>query len=135
MPPPYSPQANDVAERINRTLVEGLISLLNQAQAPKVLWAEALLACVFVRNWSPHAALAGGVPLSGVANLYGLTWVWSCRAYHNVTNRCAKLNDKAVPLIFIAYDGDTAACCLFCSVKDKFPSAPKKESALLSQET
>ncbi|GAA5880109.1 hypothetical protein JCM3774_004151, partial [Rhodotorula dairenensis] len=50
--------------RINRTIVEGLISLLNQAQAPKGLWAEALLAFVFVKNRSLHAALTGGVPLS-----------------------------------------------------------------------
>ncbi|TKA53431.1 hypothetical protein B0A53_04421 [Rhodotorula sp. CCFEE 5036] len=64
MPPPYSPQANGVSERINRTLVEGLISLLNQAQARKALCAEALLAFVFVKNRSPHAALAGGVPLA-----------------------------------------------------------------------
>ena len=62
MPPLYSPQANGVAERINRTTVEGLISLLNQAQTPKALWAEALLAFIFVEHRSPHAALARGVP-------------------------------------------------------------------------
>ncbi|GAA5825927.1 hypothetical protein JCM3770_000128, partial [Rhodotorula araucariae] len=40
-PLPYSPQSNDVAERVNRSIVEGIISLLNQAGAPKDLWAEA----------------------------------------------------------------------------------------------
>ncbi|GAA5970924.1 hypothetical protein JCM8115_005499 [Rhodotorula mucilaginosa] len=116
MPPPYSPQANGVAERINRTIVEGLISLLNQAQAPKALWAEALLAFVFVKNRSPHAALAGGVPLAvwrGKPVRVDMLRVWGCRAYHTVTNGRAKLNDKAVPLVFIGYDGDMAAYRLF----------------------
>mgnify|MGYP002718862977 CR=1 FL=1 len=132
MPPPYSPQGNGVAERINRTIVEGLISLLNQAQAPKALWAEALLAFVFVKNRSPHAALAGGVPLAvwrGKPVRVDMLRVWGCRAYHTVTNGRAKLDDKAVPLVFIgyvetrliylsiylsiSYDGNTAAYCLF----------------------
>ena len=39
--------------------------------------------------------------------------VWDSRAYHTVTDGCAKLNDKAVPLVFIGYDGDTAAYRLF----------------------
>ncbi|GAA5967612.1 hypothetical protein JCM8115_007001 [Rhodotorula mucilaginosa] len=97
MPPPYSPQANG-------------------AQAPKALWAEALLAFVFVKNRSPHAALAGGVPLTvwrGKPVRVDMLRVWGCRAYHTVINGRAKLDDKAVPLVFIGYDGDTAAYRLF----------------------
>ena len=85
MPSLYCPQANGVAERINRTLVEGLITLLNQAQAPNALWAEALLSFVFVKNRSPHAALAGGVPLTvwrGKPVRVAMLRVRGCRAYH-----------------------------------------------------
>ncbi|GAA5825924.1 hypothetical protein JCM3770_000127 [Rhodotorula araucariae] len=35
--------------------------------------------------------------------------VWGCRAWHTVTHERIKLDHKAVPLIFIGYDGDTAA--------------------------
>ncbi|GAA5871002.1 hypothetical protein JCM3774_003500 [Rhodotorula dairenensis] len=115
-PPPYSPQADGVAERINRTIVEGLMSLLNQAQAPKARRAEALLAFVFVKNRSPHAALTGGVPLAvwrGKPIRVDMLRVWGCRAYHAITNGRAKLDDKAVPLVFIGYDGDPTAYRLF----------------------
>ena len=148
MPPPYSPQGNGVAERINRTIVEGLISLLNQAQAPKALWAEALLTFVFVKNRSSHAALAGGVPLAvwrGKPVRVDMLRVWDCRAYHTVTNGRAKLDDKAVPLVFIGYDGDMAAYRLFdpatrktvqsCDarfVEDEFPFAAATPSTAQS---
>ncbi|GAA5864036.1 hypothetical protein JCM3774_006358 [Rhodotorula dairenensis] len=91
MPPPYSPQANGVAERINRTMVEGL-------------------------NRSPHAALTGGVPLAvwrGKPVRVDMLRVRGCRAYHAITNGRAKLDDKAVPLVFIGYDGNTTAYRLF----------------------
>ncbi|GAA6053978.1 hypothetical protein JCM3770_002401 [Rhodotorula araucariae] len=35
--------------------------------------------------------------------------VWGCRAWHTVTHGRPKLNDEAVPLVFIGYNGDTAA--------------------------
>ncbi|GAA5883820.1 hypothetical protein JCM3774_005812 [Rhodotorula dairenensis] len=69
MPPPYSPQAN-----------------------------EALLAFVFVKNRSPHAALTGGVPLAvwrGKPVRVDMLRVWGGRAYHAITNGRAKLDDKA----------------------------------------
>ncbi|GAA5869503.1 hypothetical protein JCM3774_001470 [Rhodotorula dairenensis] len=128
-PPPYSPQSNGVAQRINRTIVEGLISLLDQSHAPKNLWAEALLAFVFVKNRSPHAALSGGVPLAVWRSKpvrVDMLRVWGCRAYHTVTNGRAKLDNKAIPLIFVGYEGDSAAYRLFDPVTRKMPQAPHR---------
>ena len=45
--------------------------------------------------------------------------VWACRAYHTVTNGRAKLDDKAIPLILVGYDGASAAYRLFDPVTCK----------------
>ncbi|GEM08048.1 gag-Pol polyprotein [Rhodotorula toruloides] len=127
-PPPYSPQSNGVAERVNRSIVEGIVSLLAQAGAPKTLWAEALQAFVFVKNRSPHAALSSNVPLAVWRNRparVDMLRTWGCRAWHTVTNGRSKLDDRAIPLIFVGYDGDTAAYRLFDPVTRKtIRSAP-----------
>ncbi|GAA5885398.1 hypothetical protein JCM16303_006035 [Sporobolomyces ruberrimus] len=105
-------QTMEKTKRVNRTIVEGLISLLSQAGAPEDLWAEALQAFVFVKNRSPHAALDGKVPLSVWRNRpvsVSMLRVWGCRAWHTVTNGRSKLDDKAIPLVFVGYNGDTTA--------------------------
>ncbi|GAA5822787.1 hypothetical protein JCM3770_000004 [Rhodotorula araucariae] len=110
-PPPYSPQSNGVAECVNRSIVEGIISLLNQAGAPKDLWAEALQAFVSVKNRSPHAALLGKVLLATWQSrpvCVDMLRVWGCRAWHTATHGRSKLDDTAVPLVFIRYDGTAA---------------------------
>ncbi|GEM12750.1 gag-Pol polyprotein [Rhodotorula toruloides] len=115
-PPPYSPQSNGVAEPVNRSIVEGIVSLLAQAGAPKTLWAEALQAFVFIKNRSPHAALSGNVPLAVWRKRparFDMLRTWGCRAWHTVTNGRSKLDDRAIPLIFVGYDGDTAAYRLY----------------------
>ncbi|GAA5890982.1 hypothetical protein JCM16303_005276, partial [Sporobolomyces ruberrimus] len=113
---PPSPSPATLPSSTNCTIVEGLISLLSQAGAPKDLWAEALQAFVFVKNRSPHAALDGKVPLSVWRDCpvsISMLRVWGCRAWHTVTNGRSKLDDKAIPLVFVGYDDDTTAYGLF----------------------
>ncbi|GAA5884519.1 hypothetical protein JCM1840_000195, partial [Sporobolomyces johnsonii] len=111
-PPPYSPASNGVAERVNRSILEGIRAILHQAGADKSLWAEALLAFVFVKNRSPHAALKGKVPLSVWRDhpvRVDMLRVWGCRAWHTLANTKSKLDARAIPLVFVGYEGDTKA--------------------------
>ena len=50
---PRSPEQNGVAERLNRTLMEAVRSMLVGAQLPQRFWAEALATAVYLRNRSP----------------------------------------------------------------------------------
>ena len=46
----YSPQQNGVAERMNRTLGNLVLSMLHHKNIGKEFWAEALDTAVYVRN-------------------------------------------------------------------------------------
>ena len=56
---PKTPQQNGVAERMNRTLVETVHSMLSDAKLPKKFWAEASSTAVYLRNCSPTRAVLG----------------------------------------------------------------------------
>jgi uncharacterized protein (DUF2164 family) len=51
--PPYTPEQNGVAERLNRTLMEKTRSMLADAGLPKKAWAEATSTANYLRNVSP----------------------------------------------------------------------------------
>lgn len=57
----YSPNQNGVLERINRTLVESMRSMLAESGVSHRLWAETLQTAAYIKNRSPHAALKDGV--------------------------------------------------------------------------
>ncbi len=46
----YTPQQNGVAERMNRTILDFVRSLLHTARLEKKFWAEALATAVYIRN-------------------------------------------------------------------------------------
>ena len=59
---PHTPQQNGVAERLNRTLVEGVCTMLADSKLPHRFWAEALSTAAYLRNRSPTKALEGITP-------------------------------------------------------------------------
>lgn len=59
---PHTPQQNGVAERLNRTLIKGVHTMLADSKLPHRFWGEALSTMVHLRNHSPTKALEGVTP-------------------------------------------------------------------------
>jgi hypothetical protein len=108
---PHSPQQNGVAERVNRTLVKAVLSMLADSGLPAELWAEAMHTFRHVKNPAPHRALRGRTPHklwhgrpAPVAHLRA----FGCRAWAarlaGAAPRCRKLEPKREPLIFVGYE-------------------------------
>ena len=97
---PYTPQQNGVAERMNRTLMDCVRSMLCTSSLEKRFWAEALATAVYIRNRvvsrslphniKPHHRWIGEAP--NVSHLR----VFGCRCWF-VTRRTKlkKLNSRS----------------------------------------
>jgi transposase InsO family protein len=106
--PPYTPQLNGVAERMNRTLVECARCMLEHAGLPKTYWGEAVKTVTFLRNrcptrstsveQSPYEVWTGRKPL--LANLK----VFGCHAFVTITKeKRSKLDTRAQRCRFLGY--------------------------------
>ena len=85
---PKTPQQNGVAERLNRTLLEKVRSMLIDQKVPHVFWAEALATSVYLKNRSPTSFLDRQTPFEAwkgkkpdVSHLR----VFGCDAYVHVS--------------------------------------------------
>ena len=87
---PKTPEQNGIAERMNRTLVETVRSMLTDAELSPMFWAEALSTAVYLRNRitskalkdiTPHEAWTGKKP--NVEHLRTL----GCTAYAHVRTK------------------------------------------------
>lgn len=102
-----SPQSNGVAERANRTIVEGARTMLIAAKLPKNLWAEAKRHMVWLRNRAPCSALPNNVTLIQMAtgrkpNISRLC-PWGAHAYVRL-RKAGKLESKVEEVRFIGID-------------------------------
>src|ERR1700730_7474911 len=110
-----TPQQNGVAERTNRTLDEGVASLLSDSHFPARFWGEALSCYLHTLNLSPSAAVSGKTPFEAfyhrkpsVSHLR----VFGCRAYAHVQkDKCRPFEPKSRKCIFLGYPVDYKEIC------------------------
>lgn len=101
--PPYTPQLNGIAERINRTMVEAALSLLIQANLPSCLWPFALKYAISIRNRIPHSTVRA-TPYSIVTGdrpSLGMVRVFGCTAYMIRLPRGSKFESRALDGVYL----------------------------------
>ncbi|CAL9016331.1 unnamed protein product [Prunus brigantina] len=105
-----TPQHNGIAERMNRTIVERIRTMLSHAKLPKSFWGEAMMTAVNLINLSPSAPLNGDVPnkfWSGKDVSYNHLKVFGCRAFvHIPKDERSKLDAKSKECIFVGYGNE-----------------------------
>jgi hypothetical protein len=103
---PYTPQQNGVAERLNRTLLDKAIPMLDQSGLPLKHWGDAIVTANYLKNLSPtsassvtpYEAFFGYKP--NVSNLR----VFGCRAFVLTPSHArTKLEPRAKAGVFIGY--------------------------------
>ena len=104
---PHTPQQNGAAERLNRTLIEGVRTMLADSKLPHGFWAEALSTYVYLRNRSPTNALTGITPYEawcGSKPDVSFFRIFGCSAYAHIpkTER-RKLDPKSRKCVLLGY--------------------------------
>lgn len=103
----YAPEQNGVAERMNRTLVESVRTMLIDSGLPKRLWAEAVLTAAYTMNCipgknkerSPYETVFNKKPTFAELHEFG------CDVYVMIPyEKRRKLDDKAEKMKFVGYD-------------------------------
>ena len=106
--PPYTPELNGVAERMNRTLVECARCMLEHASLAKEYWGEAVMTAAFLRNRLPtraHTSLktpyeewTKKTPILANVKVFG------CHVYvHVPKEKRLKLDPRATLCRFLGY--------------------------------
>ncbi|SGY28692.1 BQ5605_C085g13002 [Microbotryum silenes-dioicae] len=105
---PRTPQQNGRAERVNCSIVEGILALLADAHLPKTFWEEAAAYFVYCKNLVQHSALDKATPNSvwqGGRTTASALHPFGCAAWLTVAPKLrSKLDPKAVRVLFTGYD-------------------------------
>ena len=114
---PKTPEQNGVAERLNRTLVETVRSMLIDSKLPHKFWAEALSTATYLRNRSPTKVIEGITPHEAWTKVKPRVEhlrVFGCDAYaHIPKDERQKLDSKMRKCIFLGYGKETKGYQLY----------------------
>ncbi|KAH7556718.1 hypothetical protein BM1_06152 [Bipolaris maydis] len=104
---PFNPEAKGGAERINRTLFDKIRALLFEAKMPNKLWAEALLAAVYLYNRTPHSSINFRTPFEakyGIKPNINNIKIWGSLAYRKEPKEfVGKLDSRVQPYYLTGY--------------------------------
>jgi len=114
---PKNPEQNGTAERMNRTLMESVRSMLADSALPQKFWAEALSTAVYLKNRSPTKSLSKTTPFEAwseekpdVSHLR----VFGCNAYSHVPrDERGKLDSKTKKCLMLGYGSTTKGYRLY----------------------
>jgi hypothetical protein len=121
---PYNPQQNGVAERMNRTLLNMVRSMMFFKNVKLMFWVDTILCVVYVKNNCPSHALEnktpyeiwyGRIPLMKHLRVFGST----CFALIPKEQR-NKLDARSQKCIFFGYSNTTKGYRLYDEVNKKF---------------
>lgn len=105
---PYTPQQNGVVERMNRSIMDKVRSMLTETGLGAEFWAEAASTAVYIINRSPNSSIKFEVPevrwTSGTID-YSHLRSFGCVAYvHTISD---KISPRASKGIFLGYGQET----------------------------
>ncbi|SCZ87246.1 BZ3500_MvSof-1268-A1-R1_Chr2-2g04712 [Microbotryum saponariae] len=133
---PRTPQQNGRAERVNRSIVEGVLALLVDAHLPKTFWEEAAAYFVYCKNLCQHAALDKATPNSvwqGDHTTASALHPFGCTAWLTVAPELrSKLDPKAVRVFFTGYDLASKAFRFYDTTTQKLYLAEMPRSSTLN---
>ena len=120
---PKCPEQNGIAERMNRTLMEMVRSMLASSKLPQKFWAEALSTAVYIRNRCPTKAIPDKTPceaLTGVKPGVGHLRIFGCTAYRHISkDERQKLDSKSQKCIFMGYSDQRKGYRLYDIQKER----------------
>ena len=106
--PPRTPQLNGVSERMNRTLLDMVRSMMSQTNLPTSFWGYALETAAFTLNRVPSKSVEK-TPYEiwkGKSPKLSFMKIWGCEVYvrRQISNKLEPKSDKC---IFVGYPKET----------------------------